>query len=377
MEATKEGYLLIGSEAGPGSDGGRSTDGGFIWEHDVIGVSVTELFQSTLPALGGAVYACNGAYCARSFEGGAAGSWIAGDLMGGQPDALAEVPPSEALPEGRLLGGVWNGAVYSADGGQTWTPSALWQPGRFVVASLTFMPVPGHPYGGVTFAGVRDFELGYPAVYRSDDGGQMWEMVLAVEPGDYGLEGPDWIVVQASPEPGGVVFAGIEDAIPGTAPSLGTVLASADGGATWEVVADQTNGWGGWGVRVFEAGRDGRLYAGTDRGVWRTAEAVFPVSNEVAPPEAFGVGLETYPNPSGASVTAMLTLDKTIEVRVAAYDVVGREIVVLHNGRLVAGQHRLTLNTHGLPAGVYVVRATFTDNRGVTHTLARRVTLLR
>ena len=208
IETTKEGYLLIGMEAGPSSDGLRSTDGGFTWENDVIGVSVTELFQSTLPALGGAVYACNGAFCSRSFEGGAAGSWIEGELMGGQPDALAEVAPSDAFPEGRLLGGAWNGVALSDDGGQTWTPSALWQFGRFVVASLTFAPDPAHPYGGVAFAGVRDFELGRPAVYRSGDGGQTWEQVLAVEPGDYGLGGPDWTVVQAMP--GGACSLGSE-----------------------------------------------------------------------------------------------------------------------------------------------------------------------
>ena len=375
MTATKEGYLLIGSEAGPHSDGSRSTDGGRTWEYDVIGVSVTELFQSTLPSLGGAVYACNGAYCARSFEGGAAGSWIAGELMGGQPDALAEVLPSEALPEGRLLGGAWNGVAYSDDGGQTWTPSALWQPGRFVVASLTFAPDPAHPYGGIAFAGVRDFGLGRPAVYRSDDAGQTWEQVLAVELGDYGLEGPDWIVVQASPGPGGAIFAGVEDAIPGTDPSLGTVLASADGGETWTQVADSTNGWVGWGVRVFEVGRDGRLYVGTDRGVWRTVEAVFPVSAEGGSevPGKPDAELAVYPNPTSASAIVALTLDATSEVKVSVVDVLGRRVASLAEGHFETGAHRLVFDASTLPAGAYIVRAAVGSSRA----LSRRLTVLR
>jgi photosystem II stability/assembly factor-like uncharacterized protein len=372
IEATKEGYLLIGMEAGPSSDGLRSTDGGFTWEDDVIGVSVTELFQSTLPALSGAVYACNGAFCSRSFEGGAAGSWIEGDLMGGQPDALAEVAPSESFPEGRLLGGAWNGVALSDDGGQTWTPSTLWQFGRFVVRSLAFLPDSAHPYGGLAFAGVRDFDLGETAVYRSADGGQAWARVLAVEPGDYGVETPGWMAVAAVPRvsAAGLVFAGPEDIVAGSDPSLGPVLASADGGVTWAVVASEENGWGGFAVNVFEVARDGRLYAGTERGVWRTASPL-PVDSE---PQAVSIPkaeLSVHPNPTTGRATVTLALPSAAEVRAAVYDVLGREVAVLHDGPLAAGSHRFAFDSD-LPTGVYLVRAT-----GYGLRAAQRVTVVR
>ena len=48
---------------------------------------------------------------------------------------------------------------------------------------------------------------------------------------------------------------------------------SNDGGQTWERAAD---GYGGWAVRAFAFGRDGRLYLAADRGLWarpRTAGA--------------------------------------------------------------------------------------------------------
>ncbi len=372
MTSTTEDYLLIGSRAGTGSDGERSTDGGFTWEHGVIGHGISVLFQSTLPALDGAVYACGSYSCSRSYDGGTAGSWLGGGPMGGEPAALAEVVPSASLPEGRLLGGVWNGVVFSGDGGQTWTPSALWAPGRFVVYSLTFAPESGHPFGGVAFAGVRDFGLGRPAVYRSEDGGQTWSGVLAVEAGAYGLESPDWIEVQTV---GGTVFAGVRDDIPGTAPSVGPVLASADGGQTWKVVADSTNGWGGFGVRVFEVGRDGRLYVGTDRGVWRTA-APLPVAAESGPQDEPGkpeaeLGA-AYPNPSDGTVTLPLMLDMASEVRLTVYDVLGRAVVMLHEGWLAPGEHHFSLGTTALPSGIYLVRF-----QSETASLTRRLVVVR
>jgi hypothetical protein len=42
---------------------------------------------------------------------------------------------------------------------------------------------------------------------------------------------------------------------------------------------------------------------------------------------------------------------------VALYDVLGREVAVLADGRYGAGRHALTLDAAALPVGVYVVRA--------------------
>src|SRR5690606_16155227 len=163
---TKEGYLLVGARAGA-TDVDRSTDGGLTWERDVFD-HVTALYQSTLPALGGAVY--GGAYPFwRSLEGGAEGSWVPLGWPGGETAVLGEVRGGALLPDGRLLAGLWNGLVYSDDAGQTWEPSSLWGPGAVVVNGLAFDAVAGHPYGGVAYAAVRDFAYGRPAVYRSDD----------------------------------------------------------------------------------------------------------------------------------------------------------------------------------------------------------------
>src|SRR5690606_22846876 len=326
---TKEGYLLVGARAGA-TDVDRSTDGGQTWERDVFD-GVTTLFQSTVPALGGAVYGCSYP-CWRSFDDGAEGSWEPLGWPGGETASLGEVRGGAQLPDGRLLAGLWNGLVYSDDAGQTWEPSSLWGPGAVVVNGLAFDAVAGHPYGGVAYAAVRDFAYGRPAVYRSDDGGQTWVLVRRFEGGDFGLADPSWVVVGVDDRAGGALYAGIEQTAGG--PDLGTVAASFDGGQTWAAVADTASGWGGYAAKVLSVGRDGRLYAATDRGVYRTVEAV-PVSSEPGPEpgEETGVRLEVHPNPSRGSAAVTLTLVHPSEVEVSVYDVLGRRVAVLAGGR--------------------------------------------
>ena len=98
----------------------------------------------------------------------------------------------------------------------------------------------------------------------------------------------------------------------------------------------------------------------------------------VAPP---GKGDEAmlgavYPNPAvarvGGAVTVPLALAEPAEVRVAVYDVLGREVAVLAEGVLAAGRHTLALAAGGLVPGVYVVRAV-----GPTGSATRRITVLR
>ncbi len=68
--------------------------------------------------------------------------------------------------------------------------------------------------------------------------------------------------------------------------------------------------------------------------------------------------LSVYPNPLGedASATVALTLDAAAEARVVVYDVLGRAVAMLHEGRLKAGAHRFDLSGRALPSGVYLVR---------------------
>ncbi|MEP0547985.1 MAG: PA domain-containing protein [Rhodothermales bacterium] len=63
-----------------------------------------------------------------------------------------------------------------------------------------------------------------------------------------------------------------------------------------------------------------------------------------------------YPNPLASHATIGLNLPTAQAVRVAVFDVLGREVAVVHDGPLAAGRHDLALDASALPSGVYIVR---------------------
>ena len=77
--------------------------------------------------------------------------------------------------------------------------------------------------------------------------------------------------------------------------------------------------------------------------------------DEPAAPEA--PSLTVHPNPTTGRATVTFALPQAAEVRAAIYDVLGREIAVIHDGPLAMGTHELAFDTGELPAGVYVVLA--------------------
>ena len=73
-------------------------------------------------------------------------------------------------------------------------------------------------------------------------------------------------------------------------------------------------------------------------------------------PETFFLS-SAHPNPFNPRTTLTLTLAQAQPVRVAVYDVLGREVAVLQDRALPVGEHRLTFEATGLPSGTYLVRA--------------------
>jgi hypothetical protein len=65
---------------------------------------------------------------------------------------------------------------------------------------------------------------------------------------------------------------------------------------------------------------------------------------------------EVYPNPFVQQATFTFALPSPEYVRLAVYDVLGREVVVLANGLVEAGQHEARFDGSDLPNGVYLWR---------------------
>ena len=78
------------------------------------------------------------------------------------------------------------------------------------------------------------------------------------------------------------------------------------------------------------------------------------------------------PNPFTGSTEIRYTVPTAGPVRLAVYDVLGREVVVLVDDAVAAGEHGVRFEAGGLPSGTYVVHAETADA-----TRTRMVTLVR
>lgn len=65
---------------------------------------------------------------------------------------------------------------------------------------------------------------------------------------------------------------------------------------------------------------------------------------------------QNYPNPFNPQTTIEYLLPQTGNVRLALYDLQGREVRVLIDGQRPAGQHTVRFDATGLPSGSYVYR---------------------
>lgn len=82
------------------------------------------------------------------------------------------------------------------------------------------------------------------------------------------------------------------------------------------------------------------------------------VAREEAP-EALAASLApNYPNPFAVTTTLTYTLPHPTSVRLAVYDLLGRRVALLVDGKQVAGQHAIRFDATGLSAGTYCYRLT-------------------
>ncbi len=82
--------------------------------------------------------------------------------------------------------------------------------------------------------------------------------------------------------------------------------------------------------------------------------------------------VSVYPNPFNGTANIQLNLRRPVQVRLALYDLLGRQVWESRSGVLSAGIHRVALRADNLPSGVYLLRSV---SGGTVET--RRLTLIR
>jgi glucose/arabinose dehydrogenase len=125
------------------------------------------------------------------------------------------------------------------------------------------------------------------------------------------------------------------------------------------------------GLTSFGEDADGELYLVRTNGrVYRFFSDSNTSTDDGVPQTA--ARLSVYPSPASHAVSVEVSAAAAGPVRVAVYDVLGREVAVLHDGPAPAADEPLTFDAADLPAGLYVVRmesaqATLTRNVVVAH----------
>jgi len=90
---------------------------------------------------------------------------------------------------------------------------------------------------------------------------------------------------------------------------------------------------------------------GIDNVTWTS----MPVSVEPLIPASFKIG-NTYPNPFNPVAVLPLDLSQEAYVKVSMFDLLGNERQILHDGYMMAGRHKLTINGKDLATGVYILK---------------------
>jgi len=72
-------------------------------------------------------------------------------------------------------------------------------------------------------------------------------------------------------------------------------------------------------------------------------------------PEVYSLG-QNYPNPFNPLTTISFGLPEAAHVRIAVYDLLGRQVALLVNGYREAGMHEVSFDAADLSSGLYVYR---------------------
>ncbi|MCB0259741.1 MAG: T9SS type A sorting domain-containing protein, partial [Calditrichaeota bacterium] len=115
----------------------------------------------------------------------------------------------------------------------------------------------------------------------------------------------------------------------------------------------------------------GRIYFDNIRLVKKTTDPVAVTVLDNAVPESFRL-YQNYPNPFNPATTIAFDLPESGKVKLTVFDVLGREVKTLLNGRRNAGSYEVSFDASDLASGVYIYRLS-TQQRA----LARRMLLVK
>jgi hypothetical protein len=316
-----------------------STDEDSIWLPATGSNVLRPFFRIT--SLGSILYANAGSGVYSSTDFGE--NWVNIGLSDKEVRSLALVPTFGGGH--KILVGTWNGLYCSSNRGASWALTGM--SGMFVGSIAVDTIEAAGEMAYKVYAGTK-----YNGVWVSGDGGVNWSQ--AGTPADnitcFAFLGGD--------AGAACVFAG---------GGMDGVFRSTNDGGSWTLINNGSTGMSVWALAQSSVGPGKTyLFAGTSNGVYRSSDngdhwtpvnngLVDPTSVDAAEPLGFALP-QNYPNPFNPTTVISCQLPVAGHVRLAVYDLLGREVAVLVDERKEAGRYELKFDGSALSSGVYLLR---------------------
>ncbi len=225
------------------------------------------------------------------------------------------------------------GMIRSVDSGSTWTEVKSGM-GNTTIYSLAFAP------NGDIFAGCDG------SLFRTTNSGDSWVRIDTQKTGKpYGI----YITVNRD----GKLFCG--GAKNGT---NSETYQSTNGGISWSNITNNIMTIdNSASIRSLFVASNGRLFAGTSSGLFRSSTVTTGVTAHSGSPVTTFELSQNYPNPFNPSTKIGFTVDVSGMTTLKIFDALGREVAVLADGLLEKGvYHERTFHAPHLSSGMYVAQ---------------------
>lgn len=230
--------------------------------------------------------------------------------------------------------------LYTSDGGTTWVNKFYGAVG-YLCWKIDFR---GSSFGYVS---CENFNGNPPAYLFTNDGGMTWSFYTIPNAPTLNLEGIGFL----NPSTGWVG---------GWTPDFqaGPTYQTNNAGTNWVNVTF------GKALNRFQFFGDTLAYVcGQTIYKYSKVTGIDQISSVV--PEKFKLE-QNFPNPFNPQTTIRFSITQSTDVRIAVYDISGKESAVLVNRQLTPGEYNANFNGEGFSSGIYYVRMTagsFTETR--------------
>jgi hypothetical protein len=262
--------------------------------------------------------------------------WSTINTPSGWLTSLAISPRDNSI----LYAGYYMGAFKSTDKGESWAQVTF---GISLAHSVLFRIDP------------RDDQVVYALIYsqgifKSTDGGLNWFRI------DEGIPSTSHNYSEFVFNP-----ANVDEIYLGLNGSGNVLFRTTDAGFTW---TSYSTGLPDTFTTVTSIAIDtvhSRIFAATYanpevQGIYTTDSALVGVSASRSDNQSGFSLFQNYPNPFNPSTTTSFSLPHAAVVSLKVYDVLGREVATLVDGREEAGEHSVKWNAEGFASGVFFYR---------------------